>query len=94
MKGSGTVLKWIKTCMKRDAICNHANRISNPEGPWPEVVGLSKELAKELIERDTGGNVEVMCLGPDQFMTCDFRLDRVVISYDDDGKVSREPSKG
>ena len=68
---------------------------SNPDGPWPECVGMAGEECKKLIEKqapDLVGNIHV--LGADSMVTMDYRTDRVWIWTDDNGVVNKPPMRG
>mmetsp|Transcript_9680 Transcript_9680/g.14395 ORF Transcript_9680/g.14395 Transcript_9680/m.14395 type:complete len:105 (+) Transcript_9680:177-491(+) len=93
-KGSGTTLNWIRKNMHEDALNNHPDRIKNPDGPWDELVGVPGILAKQLIEADSNGALEISILDEGSFVTSDYRLDRVRIYVLSDEVVSRVPKKG
>ncbi|KAK8936293.1 hypothetical protein KSP39_PZI013409 [Platanthera zijinensis] len=60
---------------------------------WPEAVGLTGEEAKNSInEENSLFHLEIV--GPDHMVTADFRMDRVRIYVDSDGKVIRTPTVG
>mmetsp|Transcript_9681 Transcript_9681/g.14397 ORF Transcript_9681/g.14397 Transcript_9681/m.14397 type:complete len:121 (+) Transcript_9681:3-365(+) len=93
-QGSGTTLNWIRKNMHEDALNNHPDRIKNPDGPWDELVGVPGILAKQLIEADSNGALEISILDEGSFVTSDYRLDRVRIYVLSDEVVSRVPKKG
>ena len=82
--------------MKRDAMSNRADRLTNSEGPWKEMVGIPIELAQELIEKDTNGSVQVLVVPEESSIgyTMDHRLDRVRILAGANGRVAQIPRKG
>ena len=92
--GSGTTLKWIRTKMHEDALNNHKDRVKNTDGPWDELVSVPGVLAKQLIEADSNGSLEVVIIDEGSMVTMDFRLDRVRINVISDETVSQVPSKG
>ena len=54
---------------------------------WPEVVGKSAEEAKALIEATRPG-LKVDILEAGSMMTMDYRLDRVRVIVNQEGKVA------
>jgi hypothetical protein len=63
------------------------------KGEWPEVVGLSGEEAKQIVEQ-TPGVEQVQVLNENQPVTRDFRINRVRIFTNQDGVVGRPPRRG
>jgi hypothetical protein len=61
---------------------------------WPEVVGKSSSEAKRIIQRETGGRKTVHVIPTDSLVTMDYRLDRIRIFENDQGKVAKSPTLG
>jgi len=62
-------------------------------GPWPELLGLAGSEAKRIV-KEIGGVKIVHVLPENSLVTMDFRVDRVRIFVDAEGRVSRVPSIG
>ena len=60
---------------------------------WPEVVGMTGEQAKNIIEQETVGLL-VVIIPADSYVTTDYRLDRVRIFVNTDGIVVGAPTLG
>mmetsp|Transcript_19747 Transcript_19747/g.55801 ORF Transcript_19747/g.55801 Transcript_19747/m.55801 type:complete len:123 (+) Transcript_19747:91-459(+) len=60
---------------------------------WPEVVGMSGEDAKAAILADDD-SLKVQVVPEGSMMTMDYRLDRVRVFVDSNGKVTQEPRLG
>jgi len=76
------------------SILNMASTESESVGPWPELVGLAGSEAKRIV-KEVGGGIKVVHVLPENSMvTMDFRLDRVRIFVDSEGRVSRVPTIG
>ncbi|XP_057778092.1 subtilisin inhibitor CLSI-I-like [Salvia miltiorrhiza] len=61
---------------------------------WPEVVGLTTEVAEKKIKEEVATGTQVHVVPSDSFVTMDFRTDRVRIFIDSSGKVVRPPKIG
>jgi hypothetical protein len=59
---------------------------------WPEVVGLSSEEAKKIIEDKPEANVQVV--PADSFLTMDYNTSRVRVFVDSSDKVTKAPRIG
>jgi hypothetical protein len=60
---------------------------------WPEVVGMSGEVARtQILKGDPKLNVFV--LPKTSMVTMDYRLDRVRVFVDEEGRVDMAPKKG
>jgi len=66
--------------------------MSENKHSWPEVVGLSKEEAKKVIESEFQGDVILVPEG--SMVTMDFRMDRIRIFYNTENRVIRAPKTG
>ena len=60
---------------------------------WPDLVGKSGEEAKAAIQADDS-KLTVHVLPDGSIVTMDFRMDRVRIFVNEEGKVVRTPRKG
>ena len=60
---------------------------------WPDWVGKTGEEAKAAIQTENS-NLFVVLVHVNAMVTMDYRLDRVRIYIDDDGKVDRIPTIG
>ncbi|KAL0395250.1 UNVERIFIED_CONTAM: Proteinase inhibitor [Sesamum latifolium] len=67
--------------------------ICQGKSAWPELVGVSGEIAKKTIEENS--LVTAIIVPPSQsFLPADFRCDRVFVLIDDEGNVKWTPSIG
>jgi Potato inhibitor I family len=69
------------------------HRMSMTPGEWPHLVGQVGSAALETVKKERP-DCQVQIVGPGQMVTQDYRLDRVRIYVDADGKVSRPPRTG
>ncbi|CAF0892311.1 unnamed protein product [Rotaria sordida] len=60
---------------------------------WPDLVGKNGNEAVEIIKRETGFT-QVHIVQPNSMVTMDYRLDRVRVHVDEQGKVAHPPSVG
>ena len=60
---------------------------------FPDLVGLPAEEAKNKILA-TNPNLNVIIIGENEPRIKDYRLDRVWLNVDQDGKVAKEPRTG
>ena len=60
---------------------------------WPELVNVSGESAKKLIE-EANPNLKVQIVPENSMVTMDYRMDRVRIFVDANGMVSKPPRIG
>lgn len=63
------------------------------EGPWPELVGLPADEAVKRIQTANPA-LNVLIVPEGSAVTRDFRVDRVRVYADSEGKVAREPKRG
>ncbi|EWM21885.1 subtilisin inhibitor [Nannochloropsis gaditana] len=64
-----------------------------PPKSWPELVGMDGEDAKKQITADMPG-LNVIVLPKNSPCTMDYRLERVRVFVDEEGKVVVAPSQG
>jgi hypothetical protein len=67
---------------------------ANAKRSWPELVGLSGESAKPRILSDRPDIQKVQIIPYGSMVTADYRLDRVRIYVDQQGKVTQPPNIG
>ncbi len=67
---------------------------ANAKQSWPELVGLSGESAKSRILSDRPDIQRVHIIPSGSTVTEDYRLDRVRIYVDQQGKVAQSPCIG
>ncbi|KAJ0028095.1 hypothetical protein Pint_35372 [Pistacia integerrima] len=60
---------------------------------WPELVGLTADEAEKKIKEERPV-VQVQVVPPNNFVTMDFRQNRVRLYVDSSGKVDRAPRIG
>ncbi|XP_054783404.1 subtilisin inhibitor CLSI-I-like isoform X4 [Prosopis cineraria] len=60
---------------------------------WPELVGVTAEVAEKKIKEEMEG-VTIQVVGPDSFVTMDFNAQRVRLFVDHSLQVSRPPTIG
>ncbi|KAJ0088153.1 hypothetical protein Patl1_31825 [Pistacia atlantica] len=60
---------------------------------WPELVGLTADEAEKKIKEEKPV-VQVQVVPPNNFVTMDFRQNRVRLYVDSSGKVDRAPRIG
>ncbi|GBF93635.1 hypothetical protein Rsub_06357 [Raphidocelis subcapitata] len=65
----------------------------NARAEFPDLVGLPAEEAKAKINEERP-DLNVVVRAPGQPMTRDFRVDRVVLMVDEEGKVKTKPMTG
>ncbi|CAF0879033.1 unnamed protein product [Rotaria sp. Silwood1] len=58
---------------------------------WPDLVGKDGKEAVEIIKRDTGFT-QVHVVPPNAMVTMDYRLDRVRVHVNEQGKVAYPPT--
>lgn len=60
---------------------------------WPELVGVTAEEAEKKVKEEVTG-IEIQVVPPGNFVTADFRTNRVRLYVDEANKVIRTPGIG
>ena len=60
---------------------------------WPQAVGLDAEAAKKIISNDNP-MLTVHVINEGAMVTCDYVINRVRITINKEGKVSKVPKLG
>lgn len=66
---------------------------SEKKTAWPELVGMAGDEAKTLLESQVTDK-QISIVPSDRMVTMDYRVDRIRIFVDKDGKVERAPQLG
>ncbi|KAL0395249.1 UNVERIFIED_CONTAM: Proteinase inhibitor [Sesamum latifolium] len=65
--------------------------ICQGKSAWPELVGVSGEIAVKTIEEENSLITAIIVPPSQPFIPGDFRCDRVFVFVDDEGIVERTP---
>eukprot|EP00816_Leptocylindrus_hargravesii_P005649 CAMPEP_0196802578 /NCGR_PEP_ID=MMETSP1362-20130617/2169_1 /TAXON_ID=163516 /ORGANISM="Leptocylindrus danicus, Strain CCMP1856" /LENGTH=147 /DNA_ID=CAMNT_0042173913 /DNA_START=65 /DNA_END=508 /DNA_ORIENTATION=- len=93
-EGSSTKYNWIVSHMKEDLATKHPQRVVNSDGPWPELVGMDGEVARQQLLQDAADSLELVDIVADMFVTTDWQVNRVRLFVDGENKIIEVPSRG
>lgn len=95
-EGSSTKYNWIVSHMKEDLATKHPQRVVNSDGPWPELVGMDGDVARQQLLQDATGSLELVdIVDPDiGFVLTDWDVNRVRLFVDGENKIKKVPSRG
>ena len=82
--------------MKEDLASKHPQRVVNLDGPWPELVGMDGDVARQQLLQDATGSLELVdIVDPDiGFVLTDWDVNRVRLFVDGENKIKKVPSRG
>jgi len=75
-----------------DPTCDSEDGTCPPKSKWPELVGKTAEEA-EAVVKDEAPDVKIQVMPAGSFGTMEYNPGRVRLWLDEDGKVSRAPTR-